>query len=365
MIVLGHAGSLRLVNYDHDIWPDLRQAVSFFFVLSGFILSHAYPALDWRRELRGFFAARWSRLYPTYVLTAIGAILLVSPVTDSGSAVRTTVNLLMLQAWIPVAQWYYSVNNVAWSISVEVAFYLLFPFVLPFARWKPFAMIIAAIGLVVLIVSTSMLLSFPTGPTPATQISAQGWLYNFPLSRVPEFLLGMAAYQLAIRYSGHMSRWTIGQATVIELFAVTGVYVAMWGVTYLSRGYLAIHAPHLGVWAIGSGPAPAFAVLLVVLVCQKGAVSKILQWPILVYLGEISFALYMVHYVILIWLNAHYREAMNDKPTIWYAILWISSLGSASLIHHFVEQPWRKPLQRLLAEEAMFSNRRVKSAEGR
>ena len=47
----------------------LGQGVSFFFVLSGFILTFVYPTLDTGREVRGFWLARFARIWPAYMAT--------------------------------------------------------------------------------------------------------------------------------------------------------------------------------------------------------------------------------------------------------------------------------------------------------
>jgi peptidoglycan/LPS O-acetylase OafA/YrhL len=60
-IVLGHGASR--FHYRFDLF-DLRHGVTFFFVLSGFILSYTYANFDWKNNYRDFFAARIARLYP-------------------------------------------------------------------------------------------------------------------------------------------------------------------------------------------------------------------------------------------------------------------------------------------------------------
>jgi peptidoglycan/LPS O-acetylase OafA/YrhL len=124
--------------------------VSFFFVLSGFILSHAYSELDVKHGLRSFFAARFSRLYPAHLFTALVAMFLFSPIGSAYDLIRSAVNLSMLQSMIPLLPWHYSLNAVSWSISTEFFFYALFPFILPIAKRRPKLIALASVLLIAL-----------------------------------------------------------------------------------------------------------------------------------------------------------------------------------------------------------------------
>lgn len=104
--------------------------VSFFFVLSGFILAHNYHQMDLAKPgaLYRYLRARLSRIYPVYVLSLLGGLpfLLtslgkVSPgVTTTMAATSLLVVPLGLQAWFPGTAC--SLNCPTWSISVEAFF---------------------------------------------------------------------------------------------------------------------------------------------------------------------------------------------------------------------------------------------------
>ena len=115
-------------------------AVSFFFVLSGFVLTYSYSGSDGR--MRGtrsaFYLARFARIYPAYLLAAIAAIplffLALRQVhTLAGTLMRVaaggTLVAALVQSWLPRTANY--LNSPAWSLSVEAFFYLLFPLILP------------------------------------------------------------------------------------------------------------------------------------------------------------------------------------------------------------------------------------------
>src|SRR3954470_504363 len=97
--------------------------VTFFFILSGFILSHSYEdrlrtGATSRRE---FWIARIARVYPLHLLTLLAAVpLAVSESSGAmGFAGRLLAQLTLTQAAVPVGSIYFSFNHPAWSLSVE------------------------------------------------------------------------------------------------------------------------------------------------------------------------------------------------------------------------------------------------------
>src|SRR5947209_7775503 len=139
-VVIFHLQALRIVR-GYDWYYKLASigyaGVSFFFVLSGFILVYTYAGRT--IPLKQFWRARFARIYPAYafslLLTAPGfiyvALFLDIPMFSFAHThlkLAAALCLGLLQSWIPGAA--LSWNSVGWSLSVEAFFYALFPFVM-------------------------------------------------------------------------------------------------------------------------------------------------------------------------------------------------------------------------------------------
>lgn len=330
---------------------DTRYAVSFFFVLSGFILCHAHQHFDRARDMASFYAARVSRLWPAHAVTAALAVAFVVPWT-AAVLWKLPVNLLLLHGWLPLITWYYSINAVSWSISTEMSFYLVFPFAFATAMHRPWRLVWIALAILAIAIAGATLLGLsPREGDPG--VTAWGLLYISPAGRIAEFLAGMASYRGAVWLYGRSVSWGKGNASLIELGTVALTFVAMVACTRAAN-VLSATLPQLSVWLRVAGPFGFFCLLICVLYGERGMVSKLLQWRPLVYLGETSFALYLLHQLVLRWMFAQFHVAIQANPHLAYAAFWLAALAGASLIHHLVENRFRSPLRRLLSKRSAY-----------
>lgn len=134
---------MRLVNSatEYEFFRNSRLFVEFFFVLSGFVLSHSYFKKK-NSSFTAFFINRTFRILPLhwamlilYVFLELGKFIAyklgfkfnVLPFTGTNSLQELLPNILLLQSWFPDFS-YLSFNYPSWSISVE--YYLYFGFFL-------------------------------------------------------------------------------------------------------------------------------------------------------------------------------------------------------------------------------------------
>ena len=186
MIVLLHSLLYFKWSWLNHVPATAAQGVSFFFVLSGFILTHVY-----RTRSVGYFTfmrARFARLYPVHVATLIIAMLFVRAdlVTFDGPGIFSkwallASNLTLTQSLAPFMAYQFSWNSVSWSISTEMFFYLAFPLLLvrrSYLANLAWAAVPIAAGVVFLLI-------FPISVSSENpyELTASSVLYTSPLIR--------------------------------------------------------------------------------------------------------------------------------------------------------------------------------------
>ncbi|MDO4309873.1 MAG: acyltransferase family protein [Prevotella sp.] len=165
--------------------------VSFFFILSGFVLSSAYGnkvSSDGFRY-RQFMARRVKKLYPLHLLCLLAFVVINIRSMDAGTLVRLLPNLLLVQSWIPSAGFYFSANAVSWFLSDILLCYSVFPAVFQAVhRMTPMAL--TAAWAAVLAAYAVLLCNIPDAMTNAI-------VYVFPPVRTVDFAIGVTLWRVA------------------------------------------------------------------------------------------------------------------------------------------------------------------------
>ncbi|MBI5589580.1 MAG: acyltransferase [Deltaproteobacteria bacterium] len=346
MIVLGHChGVFEHTNKIAEIFA-LNQAVSFFFVLSGFILVYVYPTLNNPRDRGHFLLARVARIWPAHIASFL-LLLILAPMTLHPT-IRDSVpwiilaNLFMVHSWIPLWNYFLSFNGVSWSISTEFFFYLCFPFLI--YRWQQtwFKKLLFSFLLLLAIIAVVNAFQLPNEHWIAG-LSLHALVYISPLARLFEFVMGMAI-ALAWRKTSHLISGNRITGSIMELAALA-LAVASTHYTPVLAYFPStkIWCGEAGIyWITCSGSVIFFGLLIFVMALEQGWVSKILSWPFAVLLGEISYSVYLIH-TILLRFYQHYRHVFSDIPGwILYTIYWILVLIISHLIWLFIERPIRR-----------------------
>lgn len=333
------------------------SGVSFFFVLSGFILTYNYHDTfrdgigrnDWIR----YIVARLSRIAPVYLLALIlGAILVfalrgtpmlglpLNGATAGKWLIAGILNGLALQSFVPLSWIQESINAPAWSISCELFFYGLLPSaVMLVSRVKPSfgKTIIIAAGLVLmqLIFFELIVQLFVAGSTGSKLYSAQLFVDRFPPFRVFEFLVGCCAgYAFLVRES-KSGALLLGSAFVGYL-VVEAIRVNLDSL-YFPRAVLLCPIFALAIYALASGGA---------------AISKFLESGPVKLLGESSYSLYLVHWTPLMFLVSRY--GWGRVPIGLAFAVMIGCIFLSILIYLEFERPARAYLRtRLLVRRGL------------
>jgi peptidoglycan/LPS O-acetylase OafA/YrhL len=347
MIVLAHAApAFRLPI---DLWKPLalNNGVSFFFVLSGFILTYVYSSQQPLARGR-FLLARVARIWPAHVTCLLLCLLIFPRSQISGLSVPTFLaNLTLVHSWIPRFEYVFSYNPPSWSVSVEMAFYLSFPFLI--RDWKRTGYLKLAASFVLLIgtmlLANALVKRYPANPRFDW---SNGLMYFHPLGRMFEFVLGMTTAMLWKRWSPRL-RWGPVWGTAAECGCVLAVVVVMMGAydwsTQISPHWL---DPACSVWLRDSGLCcGCFAVLIFVMACGQGALSWILSRPFLVLLGEISYSVYLVHFPLAQLAGSHFLNLASYLNWTGFALFCVLVLAMSYLIWALIERPCRHFLVRL------------------
>lgn len=317
--------------------------VSLFFVLSGFILAYNYEDAFRERRVRwrDFWWARAARVYPVYLLGLLIAIppffLHGRPPAEVARRIAASVGsgVLLVQAWSPRTACV--VNCPGWSVSAEALFYLVYPLAALLLLRVPrerLPVLAAAAWAASLVPPLAYLWLRPDGAAVPGPLSGAEWLLRLkyhPVARLGEFVLGMAAGALFLRrMPGAPRRW-IGPAA---LGAILCVLLLGPRIPYplLHNGLLA----------------PAFAVLIYRLGRGHGRMARALSGPRMGVLGGASYALYVLHIPLGIWLAWTYRWlGIEPSPAAGFVTLLSVALAAALLVFRHVEEPARRALRDL------------------
>ncbi len=342
LIVLGHSRGVFF-----DLWYSMKfaffQGVSFFFVLSGFILTYTYPTLT-KEGVKKFYIARFARIWPAHIASLLLYILIFftdTPKIISQKLILLT-NVAMIHAWIPNKDYYFSFNAPSWSISTEALFYICFPLLI--YRWRQTWVIKLIISLSIVIAMIAVCNKFHL-PEMLGVPSVHALIYINPMSRIFEFILGMTV-ALAY-YKLKDSRISVLQISLLEITALLLIFISL---SYSEQ--LALKAePIIGLagqyWVRYSSTCFLFAYLILLVSMQKGIVSRLLSHKILVMLGEISYSLYLIHDIFMQYFNKHHHWAVTHHTVESYATYWVIILGLSYLMWKYIECPARAYIKQL------------------
>lgn len=303
--------------------------VGFFFVLSGFVLAHANRDRT-AIAVGEFYGRRFARLYPLHFLTFIVWVALFfrhwgNPLSEkiwSGAS-----NVLLIQAWFPEMLYVLGYNAVSWTLSVEFAFYIAFPLI---RNWK--------IALAIIVI---YLFAVPAFNIVQIEKSWPNFFYFFPLSRFPEFCIGIIAYQIAAR---------LPNLRFPTLMEIAGIFVVVGSVSMRSDLPTWLVQPFLGV---------GFAVAIAIFAQGQGWLSGILRNPALVIAGEASFAFYMVHHMTMGLISSAIKTAITGWPLVLVA--FVTCLFISVAIFYLFEKPAQAAVLRLFG---MIRARRARRFHG-
>lgn len=350
-VVLVHAPFLSSIFHTPFVLHPAPM-LTVFFVFSGFVVALMYgESIQDGRDAARFLIKRLGRLWPLHA--AMLAFLLAfetlrwlavrhlgvdaahEPFTDGTNLPAFVENVFFIQAWgwdKPMT-W----NFPAWTISTEIGAYL----------------VLCAICMLVKTVGSRIALGLVASAIAGFvyYLQADGWTRIGELASVPravmEFFFGFTVYFIARRFP--FKGFWIGSILEVGSFA----------------GAVAISFARLdGLWLLATGF--CFALMGYALACEQGVVSRYARAKVLVWLGDISYSIYLTHvpviYVIgaVVAVAARYfetdlwttvdtmvgpREVMDfggvEVMNAMLALLVVIVVGVSALTNRWIEKPAR------------------------
>lgn len=303
-------------------------AVDFFFVLSGFIIFINYYdrfGVGFWQNATAFYWNRFTRIYPVHFLILFAYLGLAAlflcfsnskSVPDTYTPTSFIRNLFLIQAWFGES---ISWNVPSWSISAEWFVYLLFPMQAVLLKK-------CAHGLVTHLFLALLVLVAIFGISQV-QINVEGVprLTELPLVRaIFEFSLGTIVGSLYVLHQKWLIRTQLVWVAIIIAVAIAIAYLGLSAV--------------LGV--------PIMCFLVVGALCiDKSPLTKLLSTQPLLYLGEISYSTYMVHYLVYDLYKAIFLDSLIRVDAVSLLISFATVLGLSMIMHKMVEIPAQRFLR--------------------
>ncbi|HEX8413476.1 MAG TPA: acyltransferase [Sphingomicrobium sp.] len=305
--------------------------VDLFFILSGFILYYVYDNKE-RADFsaQGFYLRRLIRIYPLHliilvlmILYRVGLAVLFlandrAPPTDwsSASLMMLGAQFLLVNAWLPPPNGW---NIPSWSISAEFVAYALFPlFVLLDGRFPKVFRSVAIPGI---------LAFYILGPAGGSLDITGG--VGAPARCLAGFVSGLLVYKFSMRVT-LLSSHALGGMQIASLFWIILV------MTTPTHDSLII---------------PAFILLIATTCTDQGVLARFLGTPTLRRLGEISYAVYISHILIIGMLNFGWeRTARKIIPgatlerSAFIIACYAAVIGFSLFVYSHVEKPVRRYL---------------------
>lgn len=327
-------------------WADIMRlftegylSVNFFFILSGFVIQYSSGEKLQKGIInaKDFWFYRIAHLWPTYLLALTAALIVYA---SSNVFVHLTnipfwCHVFALQSWIPDSYFAFQFNGAAWSVSTELFFYLMFPFLVQLKKRYRNILMLGIWGVVLL----NIIVMKANSPIA-------GWIYYInPVFRLAEFLLGV--FLCDMYKKGCFEPLDRKKATILECISILILICAVCIAMSTNIGW---------EWRWQVFYTIPTAILIYVFSFSRGYISIILGGKFARFLGELAFPIYLIHQICI---------NIVKKVSILYltdcsSIMLVGGLGIiisillaipihfwfAKPLNHVLRKWWREHFQR-------------------
>lgn len=262
-------------SFLHTIFNKANVGVSYFFILSGFVMMIAYGKnKEVKIKKSSYYLNRVARIYPVYIVALILAVAVIFVKTHSILVQPLILQLFVVQSWVPGS--IDKLNFPGWSLSVEALFYLCFPFLFNYVyrrislKWVSIFVILVWLTTQILfnyLLSTSFYTGYPS--------KSHDLLFYFPLMHLNEFLIGNMLGLVYFRLIKAKKNYDLA---IILLVAVMFIALSFNTIVNIDDGLTAVF----------------FAPLIILLSLNNGKITTIFSNKYLMILGEASYSMYIL-----------------------------------------------------------------------
>ena len=308
-----------------DIFYQSNVSVSYFFILSGFVMIIAYGNKN-KIDFRDYIKRRFARIYPVYFL-AIAALfiyLLVmqQPIEYDG----LFLNFLMIQSWFP--GYALSFNTPGWSLAIELFFYLSFPLLFnhlykKYTLKKTAFLVILFFIISQVAVHVLLYSSFYDG-YPS---NSHDFIFYFPILHFNAFLVGNLAGLFFIKGIKKKNYdWSI-----IGLIILSGILLKLHTGIIFHNGMLAF----------------VFVPLILLISSNNGILTRMSNTKILVFLGKISYGIYILQKPIYLIMNSILNYFKIDNLVLIFYASLLTLIICSAISYKYIESPLRKKINKM------------------
>ena len=286
--------------------------VSFFFMLSGFVLSLAYS----ERISKGLFSTKpfcvkqWIKIYPLHIITFIIMFALDLRLEKYCEPEAAIANLLLLQSWVPADSFYFVANSPSWFLCDIMFFYVVFSslnkLILRVDNIRLYS-----ISLFVFLLYICLMVVLPSSLVNPV-------LYANPLTRLLDFIIGIILFKLYISDKGIALMDKLVKKSSFVVSSMEFSLILLIVVTAIVYPHL---QPRVRTVSIFWLSIPLTIFFFALSDQSKGVVSRFLQGKTMLWLGNISFCLYIIHAPVLrIFNSISVQVGISDLTTIHFIL---------------------------------------------
>ena len=291
--------------------------VSFFFMLSGFVLSLAYS----ERIAKGSFSTKpfvvkqCIKIYPLHILTFIVMFALDIRLEKYCDITAVIANILLLQSWVPADSFYFVANSPSWFLCDILFFYVVFSslnkYILRSDNRK-----LLAISLVVILLYICLMAVLPT-------YLVNPILYANPLTRLLDFIVGIILYKLYVSDNGIALRDKLNGKSFLTVSLMELSVILLVVITAIVYPHLPQRVRTVSIFWL---TIPLFIYFFAMTDKHSGVISKFLQEKTMLWLGNISFCIYIIHAPVLRIFNSISVHTGIADSTLVHFILFTTIL---------------------------------------